>query len=385
MIDRYMTEIGKRYCFHKSENKDAKLRITYTAMHGVGADFVVRALQSFNLPAYIDVKEQNTPDPEFPTVKFPNPEEGKGALALSIKTAEKEGSNLIVANDPDADRMAAAERDSKSGEWTIFNGNEIAALLADWTWTNFLKQNPSADKSKCVMLSSTVSSQILRAMAEKEGFRFIGTLTGFKWMGNVAHDVIQQKLTFLFAFEVEIGFLVGDLSLDKDGVRTAAIFYEMANQWALKGVSLTQRLDQLYKKYGYFTMNTSYFFVDQPEKMMKIFARLRTMNSGSYPDKCGKYKIASVRDVTLGYDSAEKGNVCALPKTPESQMLTFRFENGATATMRGSGTEPKLKYYVECCDAESQAKSRALTDDMTAAIIAEFMQPDINGLVAPKK
>jgi len=111
--ESYMREIGKRYTFHKDENSKAKLRVTYTAMHGVGAKFASAALKAFNLPPYIPVKEQIEADPEFPTVKFPNPEEGKGALALSMKTAESHDSPLILANDPDADRLAVAEKKSQ--------------------------------------------------------------------------------------------------------------------------------------------------------------------------------------------------------------------------------------------------------------------------------
>jgi len=334
------------------------------------------------LPPYIPTKDQIDPDPEFPTVKFPNPEEGKGALALSMKTAEASGSNLILANDPDADRLAVAERDPTTGQWTIFNGNQIAALFADWVWLNYVKRHPN-DRVKPFMLASTVSSKFLAAMARKEGFEFHDTLTGFKWMGNVAADLISKGHTFLFAYEVEIGFLHGDLSLDKDGVRMAAIFAEMANQIYLRGTTLVKHLQSLYEKYGFFEMNTSYFFCYSREGFQRIFDRLRTLNNGNYVTSCGPFKVVSVRDVTRGLDTGRPDGKSVLPKDPNSQMLTFYFENGGFATMRNSGTEPKLKYYVEF-SAPTQEQARRTVEEMTRALIDEFIQPQVNQL-PPRK
>lgn len=237
----------------REENTKHPLGVVYTAMHGVGAPFVARAFQEFGLPEYCGVREQLEPDPEFPTVAFPNPEEGKGSLLLAFQRARSMNSTpegqspelgprfrIIMANDPDADRLAIAElqvpfpRDGEvfqdsaeelSQNWRVLNGNEIAILFADWVWKHFSEKHPEPEeRAKGFMLSSTVSSGVLGAMAEAEGFHFQDTLTGFKWMGNVADELIQSGRVFLFAFEVEIGFLIGDISLDKDGVRTAPVF-----------------------------------------------------------------------------------------------------------------------------------------------------------------
>eukprot|EP00823_Brevimastigomonas_motovehiculus_P000383 TRINITY_DN10471_c0_g1_i1.p1 TRINITY_DN10471_c0_g1~~TRINITY_DN10471_c0_g1_i1.p1 ORF type:complete len:604 (-),score=158.69 TRINITY_DN10471_c0_g1_i1:305-2116(-) len=384
VTDAYFKQIASKYCWHRSENTKQNVRITYTAMHGVGTPYTARAFRVFDHPDFIPVKEQVEADPEFPTVKFPNPEEGKGALALAMKTADANKSTVILANDPDADRLAVAEKDSKTGEWRILNGNQIGILFADWCWRHYVQQNPKADKSKALMLASTVSSQMIKAMAEKEGFTYRGTLTGFKWMGNVAHEMQQKGYDFLFAYEVEIGFLCGNISLDKDGIRTAAMMTEMANEYYGKGSSLFDHVQGLYKKYGYFQMINSYFFCYAPKTMAAIFSRLRTMNKGTYPDMCGKYKIQSVRDVPLGIDTAFADKKSILPIVSDSHMITFRFENGTTCTLRGSGTEPKLKYYVECNSSESEAKAKELLEEMAAAIVKEFLQPELNGLV-PKK
>jgi phosphomannomutase len=401
VIDEYFRLIPRYHYSQEEINKNSKFPVTYTAMHGVGAPFTLRALQSFHLPSYIPVLSQLSADPEFPTVKFPNPEEGKGALALSIETANTQNSHLILANDPDADRLAIAERARNPHEqWNILNGNEIALLFADYVWKAWRKNNPQADPNKCVMISSTVSSKALKAMAAKEGFLFLGTLTGFKWMGNVADEFIKKGFTFLFAYEVEIGFLTGDISLDKDGIRMAALFNELAlslynspsshplPENDQRGLTCVEHLETLYKRYGYFFMSTSYFFCSEVRIFEEIFQRLRhfdqhgvseqdfvRVGENAYPKRAGQFVITSVRDISAGIDTSKPGNKSVLPVMTDSFMITFRFANGGTATLRNSGTEPKLKYYIESSSMESKAIAEQTTMAMRQAIIEQFIQP----------
>lgn len=373
--ERYFALVGENYCFRRLQNHTTPLKITYTAMHGVGAPFVTRALESFSLPPYINVPEQNTPNPDFPTVKFPNPEEGAGALAIAISTAERNHSKLILANDPDADRLAVAEKDPATGTWTCFNGNEIAYLFADWIWRNHRAAFPADDPSKCFMLNSTVSSNLLASMAKIEGFAHFETLTGFKWMGNEIASLCKNEYTFLFAYEVEIGFLIGDISLDKDGVRTLAVFYELAADLHARGSSCHQRLTEIYGKYGYFKMTTSYYFVYDKHIFDAIFERLRTMENGKYPSTIGPYQVSSVRDISLGLDTREPNDVCRLPRITDSYFITFRFEDiGAIVTLRNSGTEPKLKYYIEC-KANSPAEAEAQCSQIQSTLIPLLIEP----------
>jgi phosphomannomutase len=253
------------------QNAAAQLRVVYTAMHGVGGQSVERIFDAFGLPPVIAVREQHDPDPDFTTVEFPNPEEANGcSLRLAMATADREGAPLILANDPDADRLAVAERQRDSGEWRILDGNEIALLLADWLWRNYTERHPEVDRAKIVMLNSTVSSKALAAMAAKEGFHYRETLTGFKWLGNLADELVRAGYTFLFAYEVEIGFMIGDMSLDTDGVRAAPVFVEMANHLYERGLTLSDHLDNLYHKVttpsSLFALRSSFFalFVNQP-------------------------------------------------------------------------------------------------------------------------
>jgi phosphomannomutase len=392
-IDSYFDKI-KRYCHLHADNSTRKSKITFTAMHGVGAPWVTRAFHVFNLPPYVSVDEQNTPDAEFPTVQYPNPEEGKGALTIAIQTADKHNSRLILANDPDADRLAVAEKTGE--EWRIFNGNEIALLLAHWVWTQYLKnEKPTQEqKANCVMIASTVSSKILRSMAQKEGFQFEETLTGFKWIGNRADELLKQGKQFLFGYEVEIGFLVGDISLDKDGVRAASVFAEMATfMYEVANRSLAEHLEHLYVEYGFYLMKTRYFFCDTPTRLKKIMNEVRQIGANNgYPTEIPNlvdtsappFKIKSIRDLTVGYDNSFPDNKPRLPLTPSSEMITFNFEDGSTCTLRNSGTEPKLKWYVETSDAQRQKSSEKL-DALTHSVLEFLLRPSQTGLVAPKE
>jgi phosphomannomutase len=370
--EKYFATMSKLYYGTKCTEP-----ITYTAMHGVGTKFTARAFKTFGLPDFIPTLEQIEPDPSFPTVVYPNPEEGKGALKLAMATAEKHNSRLILANDPDADRLAVAER-QQNGDWKIFTGNEIAFLLAHWMWIHYKR----VDGEKPLMVNSTVSSKILSAMAKHEGFDWRETLTGFKWIGNKASEMSHKGYKTLFAFEVEIGFICGDMSLDKDGVRVAAVFGEMANHVYQTGSYLSAHLESLYHKYGYYVMKTRYFFCPF-DKLAKVFNRVRTMNHGGYPTVLkDKYKIVGVRDMTTGYDSTTEDKKTTLPPTPESQMITFTFEDGSTCTLRNSGTEEKLKWYAEVNDKERKV-AEAKIQDFVLAIFDDLIQPKENELKAP--
>lgn len=381
ILELYNDKIQVYSSNQESNGEIYQEKIVYTAMHGVGAKFVEEAFKSFNLPPYIPVLEQINPDPEFPTVVLPNPEEGKGALKLAIQTAERENSRLILANDPDADRLAVAER-QRDGEWKIFNGNEIAILLASWSFENFKRTHSEEDVKKVVMVSSTVSSQILRSMAEKEGFIWEDTLTGFKWIGNKADEYVKKGYNFLFGFEVEIGFVVGDISLDKDGVRIAAIFNEMANFVYSQKLYLADQLENLYKKYGYFIMGTRYFFCYDPKNLERIMNSIRTFENNSYPTKIGKYEVKSVRDLTVGFDNSKPNNKPALPIDPKNQMITFTFVDGSTLTLRNSGTEPKLKWYIEVV-APTKDEALEKQKDLFETMVRVLLKPETNDLHPP--
>lgn len=386
--DAYYAEVEEKCCFFKEANEERRkagkaVKTVFTAMHGVGKDFVARSLDVFGLDPYIPVQQQIEADPDFPTVPFPNPEEGKGALKLAIETAEANNAPIIMANDPDSDRFAAAEK-QENGEWKIFTGNELGILFGNWTWQNYKRRNPDVDPSTCAVFNTTVSSKMLKSLADVEGLYYEETLTGFKWLGTLAQKKMDEGMNFLFCFEEAIGYLIFDICLDKDGVRTAGMFAEMVNQLYDNGNTVSGLLNELYEKYGYFASNNRYFFCYSPPKMEKIFARMRTMGpDGGYVQACGDFKISGIRDLTTGFDSTQPDNKAVLPVSSSSQMITFYFANGGVVTLRGSGTEPKLKYYCEL-KGESKEKTEAVLDGLVKAVIADLLEPEKNELEAPK-
>lgn len=282
------------------------------------------------------------PDPEFPTVRFPNPEE-KGALDLAVTTAERNNINLVLASDPDADRFAAAEK-LPSGEWKVFTGNQLGVLFAAHTLDVYRKAAVGIDKpiSKLAMLASTVSTQMLHAMAAVEGFHFEETLTGFKWLGNQALLLKEKGYTALYAFEEAIGYMFSPVVYDKDGIAAAIVFITMAQKWANEGLTVHAKLEQLYKKYGYFESENSYFISPDPNLTKNVFAGIRDLGN-PYPTMLGNRRITWWRDLTHGFDSTTVDKKPLLPVDSSSQMITCELEGGVRFTVRGSGTEPKIK------------------------------------------
>jgi len=370
IADEYYKTISEKLCKFGPENskEECAVKIAYTAMHGIGCPWAKRSFETFGLKPFSPVPEQVEPDAEFTTVAFPNPEEGKGALRLAMETAEREACTLILANDPDADRLAVAEKQGDS--WKIFTGNEIGALLGHWEWVNYKQRTSSGNKKQksskgAAMVASTVSSKMLRAISQVEGFRFEETLTGFKWIGNKSLELQEEGYDVLFSFEEAIGFCVGDNVVDKDGISAVAVFAEMAGQLKKNGKTCAEHLVELQEKYGYFITNNHYIVSPDTAQNVKVFNKLR--NGGKYISSCGpegKYRIKYVRDLmSPGFDSSKPpSNKPTLPVSDSSQMITFTFENGCVATLRMSGTEPKLKYYTEMSGPDIETVTKQLHD-----------------------
>jgi phosphoglucomutase / phosphopentomutase len=379
VVAAYLGAVRAALCRHEDDNRTSPVRVCYTAMHGVGLPFAAAAFEAFGHRPFAQTREQVEPDPGFPTVPFPNPEEGKGALALAMRTAEREGCTLILANDPDADRLAVAEWVPAAGaagaagvvggdgEWRVFSGNEIGALLAHWAWTCYRERTASATASASsssssptkppVMIASTVSSKFLQALAEREGFVFQETLTGFKWMGNAMDDHERNGEEVLFSFEEAIGFCCGTVVRDKDGVSGAAVFAEMAGQLRRRhGRTCAEHLRAIYDTYGHFVTNNYYLLVDDPAKTAAIFARLR--NGGHYWMRMGDLAVRSVRDLTgEGWDSeGPDGGRPTLPTSNGTQMLTYKVRGGmgggrskARARDCRAPPPPHTQHLFSCC------------------------------------
>jgi len=386
-------EIVKQYvaAVKKKLVKETRLdfKFIYTPMHGVGLEIFEQCIDLFDTKSFIVVEKQSKPDPSFPTVSFPNPEE-KGALDLAIEQAQQTKSDLVIASDPDADRFSVAVVD-KQGKFKQLTGNEIGFLFAMYVIENMDK----AKLSNTYLLNSTVSSQVLKSMAEKDGFNFIDTLTGFKWIGNKAIDLENEGHFVPFGYEEAIGFMF-DLVHDKDGISAAVVFLQLYQQWFSKGdLDVIDKLEQGYKRYGWFKDLNGYYRLEDVSLTPKIFKAVRASYSGhDQPQHIGDFKVTYWRDLTIGFDSSTPNHEPILPVDPHSQMITAILEPTEKSqddkdisvrfTCRGSGTEPKLKVYIEGKSSTSESDALKIADDCWETLKREWFKPEEYGLVEVK-
>lgn len=366
----------------------------YTPMHGVGQAIFSKLCSSFgeSTVKFLTVEEQCHPDPDFPSVRFPNPEE-KGALDLAMAKAQSEGARFVLANDPDADRFSVAFQ-TRDHSWKQLTGNEIGTLFAAYMF-EIIKRGKilgsgSSGKVPALkdtfFLNSTVSSQLMKSMAEIEGFQYQDTLTGFKWIGNKALDLQKEGFYVPFGYEEAIGYMFS-LVEDKDGISAATVFLQLCQAWFSDGsLYPDEKLAQIYQKYGWFKECNGYYKLDDVLKTDKIFAEIRSSygNGRKFPEKIGKLNVLSWRDLTVGYESTTADNKPVLPSDPSSQMITaiVQDENERIArfTCRGSGTEPKLKVYIEGKSQVCEADAVQVARDCWQTLQDEWFHPEENQL-----
>ncbi|KAH8117161.1 phosphoglucomutase 1 [Phellopilus nigrolimitatus] len=371
-------------------NNFGKIKFVNTSMHGVSHIYAVKAFEAFGLAPFVPVKVQQDPDPEFPTVKFPNPEE-KGVLDLAFEEADVVGASYVLAQDPDADRFSAAEK-GPDGTWIAFTGDQLGAIFAARCLNTYLASGKPLNK--LAMVASTVSSRMIEAMAAKEGFTFVECLTGFKYIGNTAQKLVEEGYDVPFGYEEAIGFMIGSIIRDKDGISATACFAELAVSLAANGTSVSAFLKDLYNKYGHFKTANSYFVCHNPAIIDRIFARLRAYQKnnpkgepGHYPDSIAGSKITSVRDLTIGYDSTNPPTFKPLLPLSSGHMIQFKAQvekedTKITLTIRTSGTEPKIKYYLE-----GSGRNIRKVEEIIPKVVTElrdvWMEAGKNGLHMP--
>ncbi|KAA8647207.1 phosphoribomutase PRM15 [Aspergillus tanneri] len=339
----------------------------YTPLHGVGGLVFPGLCKSLGIDNLVPVAEQIQPNADFPTVSFPNPEEA-GALDLAMQTADKEGKSLIVAHDPDADRFAAAEK--VNGVWFPFTGNHVGALLASHLFESLRHKN---DHPRIAVLNSTVSSSMLEKMAAANGIHFEEALTGFKWMGNIARRLEQEGYYVPYAFEEALGYMFPDVCYDKDGSTAAMVFLSAEAEWRAQGLTPYTKLQQLFKEFGHYETLNTYFRSPSPAITADLF---RAIRGGPYQTEksLGPFKILRWRDMTEGYDSGTQDNKPTLPEDKSSHMLTLWLDRDVRFTIRASGTEPKVKVYIESCGASREQATDAVCDTFLA-VLKEWIHP----------
>jgi phosphoglucomutase len=356
-------------------------------MHGVGWAIVADMTLRVNNSTLIPVPEQIHPNPDFPTVKFPNPEED-GALQLAFNTADRANESIVIANDPDADRFAVAQK--IDGSWRRFTGDQVGVLLADYLLENELQRS---DQRNVVMLCSAVSSGMLKRMVEAAGprFHFEETLTGFKWIGNRAKQLQDDGFVPLFGYEEALGYMFPEVSWDKDGIAAISTFLCALSHWRKQGLDPWSKLRQLYQKYGHHESINTYFISPSLAYTKEVFARIRRSKAMSQLN-LGSYRIIKWRDITNGIEHGMWQNKLPLDKT--SEMLKFDLtEAGSVAavklavekmadarkteisfTIRASGTEPKVKLYLES-SSSTEDKAVQHAAQMFSAVLEEWILP----------
>ncbi len=348
---------------------DRTAPIVHTALHGVGTRLVRLVLERAGFTHVRSVAEQAEPDGAFPTVAFPNPEE-KGALDLSFALAEKEHADLVIANDPDVDRLAIAVRDG-AGKFRQLTGNEVGVLLGHWLMT---ERDTSGER---MVVASCVSSPMLGVIAEKLGVHYEETLTGFKWIANRAMEVERETgKRFVFGYEEALGYTVGTLVRDKDGISAALVLAELWAARRVAGKSLLDELETIYRRFGLFVSGQVAITMKGQDGVAKIGALMDGLRAKP-PARVGDLAVVATTDVERGTrvlaDGATKP--IALPK---SDVLMYALEGGSRIVARPSGTEPKIKFYFDVREpiadgealAAAEARANAKMDALKKAFVA---------------
>ncbi|KUL99802.1 phosphoglucomutase [Fusobacterium nucleatum subsp. nucleatum] len=348
--DRYIEEVKKNAINPNVENKD-KVKFVYSPLHGVAARPVERVLKEMGYTNVYPVKEQEKPDGNFPTCDYANPEDTT-VFKLSIELADKVGAKICIANDPDGDRVGLAVLDN-DGKWFFPNGNQIGILFAEYI-LNYKKDIPKNG----TMITTVVSTPLLDTIVKKNGKKALRVLTGFKYIGEKIRQFENKELdgTFLFGFEEAIGYLVGTHVRDKDAVVASMIIAEMATTFENNGSSIYNEIIKIYEKYGWRLETTVPITKKGKDGLEEIQKIMKSMRVKSHTEIAG-VKVKEYRDYQKGVEN--------LPKADVIQMV---LEDETYLTVRPSGTEPKIKFYISVVDSDKK-----VAEEKLAKIKKEFI------------
>ena len=342
-------------------------KVVYTPLNGTGIECVTRILKEIGVTDVSIVPEQAEPDGHFPTCTYPNPE-FREALDLALKLAEEVKPNLVVATDPDADRMGAAI--PHDGDYVLISGNEMGVLMMDWLCQQAAKNGENVAEK--VAVTTIVSSVMPDALAEDWGFELRRVLTGFKYLGDQIDQLkaAGEEDRYLMGFEESYGYLVGTHARDKDAIVATMICVEMASDYAARGMDLYEAMEELYKKYGYYlngTVNASFPGAAGADKMAGIMTGLREEPLS----EIAGFAVTGVTDFATGPEMPRVGGLQkeAPQVLPGTNAIEYRLEGGNKVIFRPSGTEPKVKAYLF-----AKGATRAEAEDVRAKLQAAAEQ-----------
>lgn len=353
---RYIEQVKSQTMISSDKHVNRNIKIVYSPLNGTGLKPVLRTLKESGYINIEVVKEQEEPDGHFPTCPYPNPEV-KEAMALGLQYAEKQNAEIFLATDPDCDRVGIAVKDSE-GKYILLSGNETGVLLLDYIC--LCRVANGTMPTDAVMVKSIVTTELAERIAEHYGVKTINVLTGFKYIGEYIGTLEKagNKDSFIFAFEESCGYLSGSYVREKDAVNGAFLICEMAAFYKNRGITLMDRLNELYQIYG-FQLNSLHTFTFEGiagyEKMQRIMRKYRVNVHA-----IGEKEVIQCLDYANGLEGL-----------PKSDVLKFVLEDGCSVVIRPSGTEPKLKLYISV-RAKSKEEASIVEQDLLQHIIADM-------------
>ncbi len=341
--DKYIAQVKAQVVNQKAiDEMQDQITIVYTPLHGTGNIPARRVMKEIGFTHVYVVPEQELPDGDFPTVSYPNPE-AKEAFELGLKLAKEKNADLVLATDPDADRLGVYVKDTKSGEYIPLTGNMSGSLLCEYV----LSQKQAAGKIPAdgQVVKSIVSTNLIDAVAKAYGAELIEVLTGFKWIGKqILKNEATGHGTYLFGMEESYGCLIGTYARDKDAISATAALCEAAAYYKQKGMTLWDAMIAMYEKYGYYKDAVKAIGLSGIEGLAKIQSIMETLRNNT-PTEVGGYKVTSARDYKLDTIKDMATGEVKPTGLPSSNVLYYDLEDGAWICVRPSGTEPKIKFY----------------------------------------
>ena len=363
--DKYIAQVKAQVVNQKAiDEMQDQISIVYTPLHGTGNIPARRVMKELGFTHVYVVPEQELPDGGFPTVSYPNPEAAE-AFSLGLKLAAEKNADLVLATDPDADRLGVYVKDAGSGEYIPLTGNMSGSLLCEYV----LSQKKAAGKipEDGQVIKSIVSTNLIDAVAKEYDCELIEVLTGFKWIGQ--QGLKNEKTgrgTYLFGMEESYGCLIGTYARDKDAISATAALCEAAAYYKQKGMTLWDAMVAMYEKYGYYKDAVKSIGLSGIEGLAKIQSIMETLRNNT-PKEVGGYKVVSARDYKLDTIKDMASGEVKPTGLPSSNVLYYDLNDGAWICVRPSGTEPKIKFYygikgssMEDADAKSEALGAAV-------------------------
>ena len=366
MDEKYMSVL--KSCVLNPEimkEQGKKLKVVYTPLHGTGNTIVEKLLKELGMENVYVVPEQKEPDGNFPTVDYPNPEDPK-AFKLALELAKKVDADVVLATDPDADRLGIYAKDTKTGEYMNYTGNMSALLIAEYRISQMKEKGILP--SDGMFITTIVSSELAKAIARYYNLECIEVLTGFKNIGAVMRKAEENKdKTYVFGFEESYGCLIGDYARDKDGIAAVMALCEAACFYASKGKTLWDAMNDIYEKYGYYKETQVSIVREGVEGAQEIKDMMTKMRETDI-DKIGNYDVLVFKDVERDIVKDMKTGSITKTGLPKSNVLYYALEDDNWCCIRPSGTEPKIKLYMGV-KAKTDEEARDKLEDLKNAML----------------